>query len=607
MLSVCWLVVASSRPPINVVAPSLGDQAPHPLEQHAASEQERVASNTATSSQKVAAVKASRPQRAPTASVAELSEQQASPTTSVTYVGLEQASRPRPEGSHASEPKKPSDLTSDMLEGTMRCGFSWDDAAAKCGLNCINACTSVDMDCYKNLPFCNNTKPAGECVAVHFGVTDTWCDAAANSVDTSVSVCEDCVDAFKQTFFDHCICEEVPTGTNTPIEPPLHVQNSSSMPERSSSMVDHAIKEGELAIGLPECSWKPGKGCSNETQYECLSGKKKGQCTGENWYYREDECSSSCVHVSLLNPPPYYAIWRYGPRALPWDSKDTLPRYSVKGSAVVREMAKQFDKPKGILMSTYCQSEQIAFVGVSFFSPNYEAKAYRLMESCNKLGVCCKATEMAADFLGADAPEGSDKFRFQMIALKPGFLYHELEATKQPVVFLDVDLEFHQVPRLFLPGSWPEGARDVALFNFWANETNLTYRHTPQVGSAVAFFNQTYRAKMLLTAWAEAMQYKTNKEAPDDQVLDKLLNEGKWMGRVSLGWLPASYLRLMPAYYRGVSPVIDHDRGTAPGVAGHSTVKPIMPKVEWWEHVDQKEIHRESNGMRPHRVDLREM
>merc|ERR1711865_1066343 len=120
-------------------------------------------------------------------------------------------------------------------------------------------------------------------------------------------------------------------------------------------------------------------------------------------------------------------------------------------------------------MGTYCQSEQIAFVGVSFFSPNYAAK-------------------------------GSDKFRFQMIALKPGFLYHELEATKQPVVFLDVDLEFHQVPKLFLPGSWPEGARDVALFNFWANETNLTYRHTPQVGSAVAFFNQTYRAKMLLTA-----------------------------------------------------------------------------------------------------------
>ena len=74
--------------------------------------------------------------------------------------------------------------------------------------------------------------------------------------------------------------------------------------------------------------------------------------------------------------------------------------------------------------------------------------------------------------------------------------------------------------------SHAEGARDVALFNFWANETNLTTRHTPNIGSAVAYFNQTYRAKKLLTAWAEAMEYSTNAQAPDDQVLDTLLKEG---------------------------------------------------------------------------------
>ena len=44
---------------------------------------------------------------------------------------------------------------------------------------------------------------------------------------------------------------------------------------------------------------------------------------------------------------------------------------------------------------------------------------------------------------------------------------------------------------------------------------------------------------------------------------------GGWMSCVSLGWLPASYLRLMPAFYRGVSPVIDHDRSSPPGLNGH--------------------------------------
>jgi hypothetical protein len=118
----------------------------------------------------------------------------------------------------------------------------------------------------------------------------------------------------------------------------------------------------------------------------------------------------------------------------------------------------------------------------------------------------------------------------------------------------------------------------------------MTYRHTPNIGSAVAYFNQTYRAKKLLTAWAEAMQYGTNQRAPDDQVLDTLLVQGGWLRHVSLGWLPVSYLRTMPSYYRGVDPVIDHDRGTQPGVSGHSSTKPLLPKVIWQEPVDKKEI-----------------
>ena len=71
------------------------------------------------------------------------------------------------------------------------------------------------------------------------------------------------------------------------------------------------------------------------------------------------------------------------------------------------------------------------------------------------------------------------------------------------------------------------------------------------------------------------------------QVLDKLLKEGGWLEYVSLGWLPASYLRTMPAYYRGVNAVIDHDVGTAPGVAGHSEMEPKLPPVLWKEQVNE--------------------
>jgi hypothetical protein len=44
-----------------------------------------------------------------------------------------------------------------------------------------------------------------------------------------------------------------------------------------------------------------------------------------------------------------------------------------------------------------------------------------------------------------------------------------------------------------------------------------------------------------------------------------LLGEGEWLKRASFGWVPSAYLRTMPAYYRGVVPIIDHDHGSAPG------------------------------------------
>ena len=172
----------------------------------------------------------------------------------------------------------------------------------------------------------------------------------------------------------------------------------------------------------------------------------------------------------------------------------------------------------------------------------------------------------------------------------PPFLLSQLKATRLPVVFLDTDLEFHQFPRLFMPGSWPDGDRDVALFNFWGNETNLTARHIPNTGSAVAFFQQTYRAKKLLVAWAEAMAYGPNKRAPDDQVLDLLLVEGGWLQRASFGWLPSSYLRMMPSFYRGVDPVIDHDHGNPPGLLKHSEAKPQLPPVVEYEDIEDWDV-----------------
>ena len=465
-----------------------------------------------------------------------------------------------------------------------RCGVSWDDAAVKCGTECVTECPAVQAMCFLDLPVCDHKNPAGRCWAYSGGVSDSWCVTASAMLDGS-----DRSKDKSDSFYNLCICEEIVVGPEAVTDEYEKPVNASELPPRDAELVAMVIAEGDMHPGLPECTWKPPTGCTNVTQYECVDGPASSQCSGENWFNQPEQCGASCVHTALLHPPPYYAVWRSGPRARPWLSDSVLPHYAAKDVHVLDKQTQwAFDHPKRILMSVWCKSSQIEFVGVSMFSPAYEEKARRLLGSCNLKGVCCKATMMASDFLGASTPEGTDAFRYRMIALKPLFLLDQMEKTLEPVVFLDVDLEFHQFPELFLDNSWPEGPRDVALFNFWANETNLTNRHTPNIGSAVAYFNKTFRAKKLLNAWAEAMQYGTNQHAPDDQVLDKLLNEGGWLERVSLGWLPSSYLRLMPSYYRGVHAVIDHDHGSAPGIDGHSRVKPKLPPTYWTEPVNEE-------------------
>ena len=64
------------------------------------------------------------------------------------------------------------------------------------------------------------------------------------------------------------------------------------------------------------------------------------------------------------------------------------------------------------------------------YSPNYRSKAERLLRSCARVGVCCKATLLPSDAFGPNAPEGSEDFRFETISLKPSFIRDELDATQ---------------------------------------------------------------------------------------------------------------------------------------------------------------------------------
>ena len=470
---------------------------------------------------------------------------------------------------------------------TRRCGYSWDDAAAKCGSPCPRGhneeCfphepvddgshfwVGANYSCFDELPVCDPLKPKGDCYSKNKLLPDAWC-------------MERCGDVNFWCDRDNCVCEDdIPV--NAPIEMKAGLEDPRKMPKRTMELRQKVMLAEATKPGLPECLWSPERACSNMSQYECVAGPALGRCSNLNWYGTPD-CKSSCVHTSLLKPAPYYAVWRPGPVKPPLlnDNPEPLPHYAHNNMDHQLAWTRNFTKGD-ILMSRICQSKVNEFVGVTMYSPKYKDKAKRLINSCERVGVCCKATVLPPDVFGKDAPEGSEEFRFRAIAIKPAFILNQLRTTQLPVVYLDSDLEFHRFPELFQPGSWPNGDRDVLVFNFWANETNLTIRTIPNTASGVIFFNQTFTAQKVLTAWAEAMAYEKNVKAPDDQVLDVLLVNG-WLERASYGWLPASYLRIMPAYYRGVKAIIDHDHGNAPGLISHSSDKAMLPPIAGFENL----------------------
>ena len=497
-----------------------------------------------------------------------------------------------------AEGQQGEDVDESRKTGISRCGFSWDDAAAKMGAGCEaggweGQCTppegTVDdpdsywygetYECFTDVPDLGELTSRGKCFQVSPATTDEWCESNCNvpGGECNPDFCKCEGDGERQDVFN--------------VSAPIQQHDSSigpdGLPEDDDELVKQVKREGfEHPSGLPGCTWQPPKGCKKTAQYQCIEGKQKGQCSGENWFGRPKECSHSCVHTALLPAAPYSALWYPGPLAREFKPDESQPRYNHTASKLSL-LARGIDLSKSdVMLSATCKSKANQFVGVALYSPKYEGKARRLLRSCSRVGVCCKATLLRPDAFGKDALEGTDAFRYEVIASKPSFILGELESTNLPVVFLDTDLEFYSFPHLFVRGGWPNGGRDIAIFNFWGNETDPEHAGSPNTGSGVVFFNHTQRAKSVLIAWAEAMAWKENTRAPDDQVFDTILKAGGWLTRASFGWLPSSYLRTMPAYYRGISPVIDHDHGSAPGLLTHSDKKPHLPPIDHWELCD---------------------
>ena len=167
------------------------------------------------------------------------------------------------------------------------------------------------------------------------------------------------------------------------VQPHEKIVNRTKMPPKDHDLLEQVREEYNLnPSGLPACTWMPGHGCGQKMQYECFDGpasaggtrwnaagkeEKVAACSSESWFGKET-CKRSCVHVSLLNPAPYYAIWNPGPQAREVLPGERQPLYKHDPTRMTPEERGISMQHLDVSMSRVCKSADHTFLAFTMYA-----------------------------------------------------------------------------------------------------------------------------------------------------------------------------------------------------------------------------------------------
>ena len=273
-----------------------------------------------------------------------------------------------------------------------RCGFSWDDAAAKANLHaCKKAgdCKAfnvnrsrwdfdedgkwkyahVKYECWKDLPDYQRS-PQGDCISKNpHRMSDLHCQLTCGAwLSTNAEgICsENCECAITSSAWD----------PGSPIQEHDEDVPRKDMPKKSHALLLQTRAEyDQTPSGLPACRWQADASCTHITQYECFDGpaskgagkgnngawQDSAACSHESWFGKKG-CERSCVHVNLLKPAPYYAIWNPGPRARDPRPGERMPLYKHDPDRMTPELRGISMQNLDVSMSRICKSEDHKFL-----------------------------------------------------------------------------------------------------------------------------------------------------------------------------------------------------------------------------------------------------
>jgi hypothetical protein len=212
------------------------------------------------------------------------------------------------------------------------------------------------------------------------------------------------------------------------------------------------------------------------------------------------------------------------------------------------------------------------------FTPSYRELAERLVRSLRAFELPHAIFEVPAVHDSISLKGSADP-----VYTKANFIWHVLERTACPVLYLDVDCVVTRPPELI--GRIAAAGHDFAIFNWLAQEQNDAYVPAPVpeapgeppaapryyqpsyhvdyateqqllCSGAAQFWRKTPAAVGLLGAWFATI--RAQPRVADDECLDFAFNNpsGDWRTALRPFWLPKAYARY--PWWIFDEPVIDH-------------------------------------------------
>merc|ERR1719353_1611092 len=96
--------------------------------------------------------------------------------------------------------------------------------------------------------------------------------------------CESVCGMAKYAWCDQSKCRCTKTSKAWDLSAPIQAHDDTlepkDLPKREGHLKQQVKKDWhDQPSGLPACRWRPGPGCNNTTQYECVDGAREGQCS----------------------------------------------------------------------------------------------------------------------------------------------------------------------------------------------------------------------------------------------------------------------------------------------------------------------------------------